>query len=64
MENIDFERLRNDLIDHFGTLAQFYPAAYMEVSRVERADHDELIQIALKEGFDLNDYVVYSKNMN
>lgn len=43
------ERIRQELIDRYGTLAQIYPAAYSKVDEVERADPDTLIQMALDE---------------
>lgn len=59
--NIDYERLRNDLIDYFGSaMVTVFPAAMLDIDRVERANNDELIQIALQNGFNLNDYEVKS----
>ncbi len=60
--NIDIEKLRSDLIDYFGTaMASGFGMAVMDLSRVERASDEELINIALDCGFDLNDYVVLSR---
>ena len=57
--NIDIEKLRRDLIDYFGTaMASGFGMAVMDLTRVERASDEELINIALDCGFDLNDYVV------
>lgn len=60
MENyeIDIERLRKDLIDYFG-IAMFNgsPQAIIELSRVENATPNELINIAQNNGFDINDYI-------
>ena len=53
---IDFERLREDLINYFGTAMSYYPQAVIELSNVERASDSELISIALKNGFDLEEY--------
>ena len=50
---IDYETLeviRTKLIDHFGTLAQHYPAAYLMADEARDADPDKLIQMALEEG--------------
>ena len=59
--NIDIEKLRSDLIDYFGTaMASGFGMAVMDLSKVERASDEELINIALDCGFDLNDYVVLS----
>ena len=60
--NIDIEKLRSDLIDYFGTaMASGFGMAVMDLTRVERASAEELINIALECGFDLNDYVVLSR---
>ena len=53
---IDYERLRNDLIDYFGTAMTFNLMAMSDLIRVERASNDELVEIALKNNFDLNKY--------
>lgn len=55
---IDIERLRKDLIDYFGTsLFVYSPLAIMELSKIERASDEELIQLAQNNNFDLNKYV-------
>lgn len=62
MENIDFEQLRKDLINYFGTaMMSGFGVAVMDLSRVERASNEELISIALECGFDLNNYVILSR---
>ena len=55
---IDIERLRRDLIDYFGTAISFNPVATMDLVKVENASYEELINIAIKNNFDLNNYVV------
>lgn len=57
-ENYDYERLRNDLINYFGTATSFSPVAFMDVIKVEHASNNELISIAYSNNFDLNDYKV------
>ena len=54
---INGDKLKSDLIDYFGT-AMFCssPMAMMDLERVQRAWGDELIQIALDNGFDLSKY--------
>jgi len=55
--NYDYERLRNDLIDYFGTaMMGDFPMAIMDVSEVERASDKSLVDIAKENGFDLNKY--------
>ena len=54
---IDIERLRKDLENYFGA-AMFngFPAAMMDLEDVKRADDDELIEIARRSGFNINNY--------
>ena len=54
--NIDFEKLRKDLIDYFGTALGLFPMAMMDISRVEQASEQELIKIAKQNSFDLRRY--------
>lgn len=58
---IDIDKLRNDLVDYFGTAMQYNPVAMMELIKVENASDEELINIALKNGFDLSEYDVNRK---
>lgn len=53
---IDVERLRRDLIDYFGTAMSVLPTAMMELSQVENASPEKLIEIAWKNEFDLRKY--------
>ena len=57
--NIDYERLREDLKDYFGSATVIMPVAIMDVIRVENASEDELVQIAKQNGFDLSNYESY-----
>ena len=54
--NIDYEKLREDLKDYYGTAMSFMPMAVVELSEVERASNQKLIELALKNNFDLSDY--------
>jgi hypothetical protein len=59
--NIDFDKLRQDLLDYFGTaMTMGFGAAIIDISKVENASNEELINIAKQNGFDLNKYVVQS----
>lgn len=53
---IDYEKLRKDLIDYFGSAMAFNPIAMADLVRVESASDDELVEIARKCNFDLNKY--------
>ncbi|MBR2070929.1 MAG: hypothetical protein IJ981_05815 [Clostridia bacterium] len=56
--NIDFDKLREELIDYFGTAMGTFPIAVMNVAEVESASDRELIRIATQNGFDLSDYEI------
>ena len=59
---IDIETLRKDLINYFGT-AMFAssPLAMIELSKVENASDEDLIEIAKNNNIDLNKYIINSK---
>ena len=56
MYDIDYEKLRSDLIDYYGTAIAYNPMAVIELSDVENASIDKLVQMAMQNGFDLIDY--------
>ena len=58
--NIDVEKLREDVVDYFGSATPMYPVAIMDVVKAENASPEELVNIAVKNGFDLTDYEDYS----
>ena len=58
---IDIDKLKDDLVNYFGSATPMYPVAFMDVINVEDASPEELVQIAIQNGFDLNDYRVYQK---
>ncbi len=54
---INVEKLRNDLIDYFGTaLFTGNSMAIVDLSKIEQANDYELIEIAIQNGFNLNNY--------
>lgn len=53
---IDYDGLRDDLMDYFGTAMGYNPAAVVDLSYVEVANNCKLEEIAVKNGFDLSDY--------
>ena len=57
MSKINTYKLRKDLEDYFGT-AMFSgnPQAMMDLERVKRASDTELVSIAQKCGFNINNY--------
>ena len=58
IEDIDVEKLREDLKEHF-TAAMFMvsPVALVDLSQVENATDEEIIQIAINNKFDLTKYL-------
>ena len=57
MLELDYSKLRSDLIDYFGTaMFNASPLAMIELSKVENATPEELIKIALNNNFDLSEY--------
>ena len=63
-DEINIEKLRRDLIDYFGS-ASFngFPIAAMELISVENASDEKLINIAINNNFDLNEYVKQNKKI-
>ena len=57
--NIDIERLRRDLIEYFGSATPIWGVAYLSVEDIREASYEELIKLALENGFNLSDYEVY-----
>lgn len=61
---IDIEKLRKDLIDYYGTaMFNASPLAIIELTKVENASPQELINIALKNNFDLTEYETTNKKL-
>lgn len=56
-DEVDVERLRNDLIDYYGTaMTNGYGAAMGDIQRIENASDQEVIRIAIELNFDLHKY--------
>lgn len=58
---IDGDKLKKDLMDYYGSATPFYPAAFLDVSRVENATPEELLNIANSNNVDLSSYEIKSK---
>ena len=62
IKDIDIEKLRSDLIDYFMAIVFCVsPVAFMNISEVENASDEKLIEIALSNNFDLSNYVIIDK---
>lgn len=55
---IDIDKLRKDLIDYYGTATSFNPVVYLDLIKIEKASDQELIDIAIKNNINLNDYII------
>lgn len=61
-ENLNIERIRNDLINYYGTaIFNASPLAIIELSKIEKATDEEIIKIAKKNHVDLNKYAEYNE---
>lgn len=59
---IDIEKLREDLLNYFGTAREFFPQATIDLTIIEYASYEQLINIAINNNFDLSEYQInYSK---
>ena len=57
-KKIDFDRLRNDLMDEYGTQMVTFTGAmgYSDMCDAQDATEVQLIEMAKREGFDLDKY--------
>ncbi len=58
---IDGDKLKEDLMNYYGSATPFYPVAFLDVSRVETATSEELLNIALNNNVDLSEYEIKGK---
>lgn len=58
---MDFEKLRDDLINYFGTALYYNQMAIMDLQEVKEATEEELIKIAIENNFDLERYEIKEK---
>lgn len=55
--DIDVDALRRDLKDYYGSaMCSGFPMAVVELSQVESASPQELVELSQRAGFDLCDY--------
>ena len=52
----------NDLIDYYGSAMSCNPMSVVELSDVQTASNAKLVQIAIQNGFDLNEYEQKTKS--
>ena len=58
---IDVDSLREDLINYFGTAMQYNKMAMMDLIKVEKASDEEVVNIAIKNGFNIYDYEIRAR---
>ena len=55
MENIDYEKLRSELMDYFGTaMTSGFGMAVIDLTKVENTSHEELLSIAKQHNIEIN----------
>ena len=59
--DFDYERLREDLIEYYGTASVYFPVSLVDVSHIETASDKQLKDMAIEVGLNLNDYVLNTK---
>ena len=59
--NIDIEKLRQDLINYYGTAIEYNPMAMMNLIEIEKASPTRVIEIAISNNIDLDDYQINVK---
>lgn len=57
MNELNIEKLRSDLVDCFGTAMCFFKVAIIDLNEVYNATDEKLIEIAIKNNFNLENYV-------
>lgn len=56
---LDFERLRNDLMDYYGTaMSSGFGMAVMDLVKIQKASYEELIEYAQDCNIDIEKYVI------
>lgn len=57
MDDIDIEKLRQYLINYYGTaMINSFPTAMRDLSEVENASNEKVLSLALKNNINLNNF--------
>ncbi len=59
---IDVDSLRHDLIDYFGTASMYNSVAMADLVIVQSASDSEVVNIAIRNGFNLYDYEIKNRS--
>jgi len=63
MINIDIEKLKEDLMNYYGTaMFSVSPLAVLELNKIEKASDEKEFLKKYKDKNDFNEYIIYSKN--
>lgn len=54
--DIDYNKLRSDLIDYLGTASSYNPMVIIDIMDVQKATNSELENYAIRYGFNLDNY--------
>ena len=57
IDDIDFIKLRNDLIDYYGSASLVSPFAMADVVNVDSASNIDLLNLINGTNLDINDYI-------
>lgn len=56
---LDFERLRNDLMDYYGTaMCSGFGMAVVDLVKIQNASYEKLIQYARECNIDIEKYII------
>lgn len=56
---LDFERLRNDLMDYYGTaMCSGFGMAVVDLVKIQNASYEKLIQYAQECNIDIEKYII------
>lgn len=59
---MNINKLRQDLLDYYGTAMELFPQVVVDLSQIENATTEQLISIALNINVDLSSYEIKGKN--
>ena len=59
---IDVDSLRHDLIDYFGAASMYNSIALADLVRVQSASDNEIVNIAIRNGFNIYDYEIKNRS--
>ncbi len=61
MNNIDYNKLRRDLIDYYGTGSMYHPEMIILLTKLENCSNQELIAFAISNNINIENYIIDNK---